>query len=640
MRIKPVPGTINARSAKNRSDIDAATPQMTAAMGGPIVRDVVPLLLVFAAGGLAVCWGDADNHGLIVQGVCIAAALLWLASRPCPPTEGVRRRPEIIGIIIVSVAAVLLRVYLIRYLPPPNQTGFEELQTGGIAHRILFDGGLPLEFRFTNLAAALGFLVGGESLPALRAPFIGLGLAALVLLASSLRHLGVGWAATTATCVTAASLRWLVIANVADELFASLWITAAIGWCLVRSERKPEQIERWAALAGVLAGMLMFEYTSYRVMILLAMGWFSWRTLRPVSIHPRLHARPLVAFVVAAAVMSAPMLADVARHPRGTIFFEAFRRHGGERRHIFSGKTLDHAKNYTKALAGGLSSANSFLAPHDEPIVPPLVGILVLGSAVAAAASRRRPILGAFVATVVGTIAAASLTANNAAIGRISPLLPLLLLLLGAFFDDIEKLFTRIWGRVLTPRDLSGNALALRLGTPQSTLLWKMMPATALASLGPPFACFAPLALFAVVLNVGSIHRMASDRRVMLEYCNDDYATAYWLGEKSHPGQVVFVITPDTGQGWLQDTDMIWLYARKNVTIHGYGQWPSPQTLSAGALVVVGVRGRSLSETELQALKKLAAATGASGRVDIYKNAARNHSVAMFELPERQSRHL
>jgi hypothetical protein len=81
----------------------------------------------------------------------------------------------------------------------------------------------------------------------LRAPFVALGAAALVFISLSFRDLEVGRSATAVACFTAATLRWLVIGTVADELFASMWITAAIVWCLSQTERRPERAGRWAA---------------------------------------------------------------------------------------------------------------------------------------------------------------------------------------------------------------------------------------------------------------------------------------------------------------------------------------------------------------------------------------------------------
>ncbi len=601
-----------------------------------LLPTILPLLLIVIAIALADRWEGAGNRAATVQAVCLAAALIWTASRRCPRFAAPQRRTETIAIVTLLCAAVLLRFYLLRFLPPPTQTGFEELQTGVIAHQMVATGWLPLEFRFTNLFAALGFLVGGETIAAMRAPFVALGMVALAILVFTLRDLGVCWPATIVTCLTAATLRWMVIATVADELFASLWIAGAIVWCLARSERRTDQIVRWAAMTGVFAGMLMFEYTSYRVMILLSGAWFLWRTLQAPSGRRRTRAHALVAFLLAFAATSAPMLVDVVHHPNSTVFLDGFRRHGGERREVFSPKTLDHVKQYSMALGGGLASAGPLLTPNGEPVVPPLIGLLVIGSAAGAAINRRRPIVRALVATAVLTIVTASLSANNATIGRMTPLLPLVMVMLGVSLHDGRRLLTAAWARAKSGGHF--NADSVRSGRP-ARQSWRPRGVRFNAiPFDPPKAVFAGLALTIIALNVAATRRMATNIPVLLEYCNDDYATAYWIGQDAHPGQTVVLVTPGAGEGWQTENDAMWLYAGKNVTIRGYGQWPQREVIPPGALLAVGVRNRSLREDELQPLEKIADAAGVAAAIRLHQNAAHNCSVATVELPGRRGR--
>ena len=597
----------------------------------PAILTTIPsLLLVVTAIAVADRWEQHPDRAIAVQAVCLAAAVIWAASRACPRSAAPQRRDERIAILILLCVAVLLRLVLLRWLPPTNQTGFEELQTGGIAHKMLATGNLPLEFRFTNLFATLGFFLGGETVGALRAPFVALGVVALAVLVLTLRDLGVGWSATIVTCLTAATLRWLVIGTVADELFASLWIAGAIVWCLVRSERHLDQSARWAALTGILSGMLMFEYTSYRVMILLSGAWFLWRALQTSSGHRRTRVQAFVAFVVAFAAMSAPMLVDVVHHPGSTVFFEAFRRHGGERGEMLSPNALDHVKQYTMALAGGLSSADQLLTPGGEPVVPPLIGLLVIGGA-AVAAIRRRPIVRALVATAVFTIVTASLSANNIAIGRMFPLLPLAMVMLGVSLQDGRRLLAAAWARVKPGGYSNAGSSPSDWHAGHSWHRWKVEVNEPLFD--PPRVVFAGLALTIVALNVAATQRMASNISVLLEYCNGDYATAYWIGKDARLGQTVVLVTPDTGQSWQTDNDAMWLYARKNVTIRGHGRWPQRETIPPGVLLVVGVRGRTLLDEELRPLEEIAKAAGVSAAIRLHENAAKHCSVASVELP-------
>lgn len=597
------------------------------------IRDLVPLLFVSSAVVWALLWSRGEEHSALVQSVCAATAVIWVISRRSPESTSGSQRGHIRAAMWVIAGAVLLRLLLLHFLPPPNQTGFEELQTGGIAYRISRDHVLPLEFRFTNLAASAGFLLGGERLRALRAPFVVFGLMTLALLVATLRRLGAGWPATVATSLIAASLRWLVIANVADELFASVWIAAAIAWCLVLAEEKPDESERWAALAGMFSGMLMFEYTSYRVFILLATAWLTFRLFHPGPnlTKPRLPA--LASFLVAAAAVSAPMLADILHHPNDTIFFEAFRRHGGERTSVLSAAALEHIRDYAKALAGGLSPASLYLTQPDEPAIPPLVGILFMGALLSAATCRKQRILQAFAATTALAVLAAALTANNVEPGRLSPLLFLILVLLGVFFDRLGRAPEMVLAAIRASRS---RGLSIRSPRWPGDLAGATSTGSAPTSGWPRLLSWSfvvPIAVVVSGLNTASIIKMASDKAVLGQYCSDDYATAYWLGREAHQGQDIVLITPDSGGGWLTDTDMIWLYGPKHVAIHGYGTWPPPDVIPAGALVVLGVRGRSLSNVELGQMGRLAALLGAPEALRLHDNAAQNRSVAIFEVP-------
>jgi hypothetical protein len=65
-----------------------------------------------------------------------------------------------------------------------------------------------------------------------------------------LRALEVGWLPTGLIVLMAASLRILVIGNVADELFAALPLAAGVVFCVVHLERSLYGAPFWASLAG------------------------------------------------------------------------------------------------------------------------------------------------------------------------------------------------------------------------------------------------------------------------------------------------------------------------------------------------------------------------------------------------------
>ena len=102
---------------------------------------------------------DSSEDTIYVQGLCFLVALIWtlylgrhmlLTTLPAQ-LRSLRIHPAWLVVLI----AIILRYLASSLMPPVNQTGFEELQTGSIAYRILWTHELPIEFRFTNL---LGFL--------------------------------------------------------------------------------------------------------------------------------------------------------------------------------------------------------------------------------------------------------------------------------------------------------------------------------------------------------------------------------------------------------------------------------------------------------------------------------------------------
>jgi len=377
----------------------------------------------------------------------------------------------------------------------------------------------------------------------------------------------------------------------------------------------------------------MFEYTSYRVMVVLAAVWFLWVSLRPAAGRRPPNLAPFMAFLVGCLATALPVFVDITHNQGDAIFFEAFRRHGAERREPLSAATIQHITRYGAALFGARSSAGPSLAPPGEPAVPPLAGFLFGAATVSAAFSRRR-LLRALAVTVVLTAVAAALTANNALPGRLSPLLVLLLVMVGALLDQGSRLGGSAWARWSPRFGRHSHPPGEEVGRATSGRFAPMRPGTPELLLGPVPFVLGALAVVIVTLNALAVRRMANAREVIRDYCKDDYATAYWIGRLARLGQTVVVVTPDTGEGWLPKTDMNWLFASKNPTIRGFGSFPPAESLPDGALVVVGVRGRSLEDSEIRPLERLATALRV-GRVQLHENAAHSVSVASIELPPK-----
>ena len=109
--------------------------------------------------------------------------------------------------------AVVLRIGLHGFLPL-EQTIFEEIETGKNAYDLVALGyDLQLEFRFTNIMGALGFLFGDFNLQSLRFFFQLSGALSVLVMALALRRMEISWAVTLLVVFTMASLRYLVVGN-------------------------------------------------------------------------------------------------------------------------------------------------------------------------------------------------------------------------------------------------------------------------------------------------------------------------------------------------------------------------------------------------------------------------------------------
>lgn len=289
---------------------------------------------------------DLYENTVLIQTLCVLFSLLWLIANSrqvfISLTQIKFSELRIHPAWLLVLAAIVLRCYALTIFPPVNQTGFEEVQTGSAAYKILLGLGLPIEFRFTGLLGALGLAIGSEfSLASLRFPFQVVGGIGLILLVYSLRSFKVSWIPTLIMVFIAATLRFLVIASaVADELFVSISTLIAFVLCIIRSENTIQNRSFWLALAGIIGGILMFEYTSYRLPVGMFGLWLFWKCIYGYEgggdNKKASSWSGLFSFFIPLVVMALPTFVQTIYSPQGSIFFEAFLRHGVERSSIFS----------------------------------------------------------------------------------------------------------------------------------------------------------------------------------------------------------------------------------------------------------------------------------------------------------------
>ena len=573
-------------------------PGLPPEQGSPLARRLLfPGLLIFGLLLVTLHAYEISRKTIAVQLLCLAGALLWVMTRRDRDRCRSRRRWTSVALALLFCALAFgIRFYLLTFLPPSNQTGFEEMEAGMLSYRILQTGLLPLEFRYTNALGALGFVFGGETLAALRAPFKLAGCVALVLLMLSLRDLKVRWLPTGLIVLMAASLRWFVVGNVADELFAGLPLTAAVIACVVRSEQSTDGAPFWASLAGLFSGVLMYEYPSFRVTVFFAGGWFLWRTvesLRGERKAPRI--RLLSSFSVPLLLVSLPLLVEVLLNPGKNPVFEAFRRHGGERSAPLAAESLDYMKQYSLALVGRAVPTSLWLTRENEPIIPRVIGGLFGCAFLLSVVRPRHPIERGLALTILILITTASLAANDLKVGRLLPAVLMLCLMSGLLLERLAERLRALPGHV-------GSALE--------------------------FTLFVAGAVTVVAINLRGVRAMAADPMNLQEYANDDYATAYHAARVAADGQSLLICKPDTrGKPW-ELRGMQWLFAPKRLTVRVTGRLPAWQKIATGTLVVVGVRNHDVPSPAVEELRAVARNTGSLSSFRQFRNAAGDRSVA------------
>jgi hypothetical protein len=552
-----------------------------------------------------------------VQLICALLAALWVvfAARDARSRRGARSKLALVrwlpAAAIVAVACAL-RYRMLAYLPLPNRTAFEELQMGADAYRLLVTHLLPLEFRFTKMIAAFGLLLGGHTVDALRLPFQLLGYAKLVVVVLCLRGLKVGWWPTAFVTVAAGVSRWFVIGSgVAYEDFSPIIFMLLVVWCLIEVDLARPSAAAWAAGAGSLAGILMFENSSFRFVILLAGGWLLWLALRggrPTAVAKRRRWRPLAFFVVTLALVAAPMIVDAVHAGRDSIFFEAFVRYAHERTTVLASAFWPNLKETFATLAGRPVRISFYLAPDFGHAVHPLLGALLILGFVAGLVRPRLPVLRAVAVAALLAILVCCAATNYFGATRIAPVFSLLILAAGALLEDIrEGLGSALSKLTNGARAVSPDVRTARRGP---SLGW---PALAGA------AVFVVLSLWVVEASSEAVRSMAADRDVRNEYVNDQYVTASYLARTARPGGRVVVFTVQGRRNWSRDGVAYWVYASKALKVESVPALPGPDAIPSGTLVVVAAEGHALAQREVGELTALGRLTGSLETLDVWR---------------------
>ena len=393
--------------------------------------------------------------------------------------------------------AISLRFGLLELMPPPLP-GFEETQTGGSAVRIARGAELPLQFRFTNVLGGLGFALADNSLDALRAGFRAAGALSVPVVALLLRRLGVAWIPTLLAVYLTATLRWLVIAGGGDELFTGLIFEVLLLYCVVGSHTSRANRLPWAAFAGLFGDFLAYEYESYKIVLALPpVFWLLEAATARESVCRRRVLQAGGLYVLVFAIIVLPVIASVLHNPGNAPFLDGFNRHRMERWTLspdgvsYLNRSLGFVLKHGRSLIGQVDDhSSSYFRPPGESVIPALAGALFVLSWLYALWRPTGPLARIAALTVLAMVLAASFLTNHVNVGRLTPALPLLIVLTAGGADAVLR---RIQSR--------GD----------SALFTKMQ------------YCAAALILFTVAGNVAAAARASSNDQVLKQYANNQY---------------------------------------------------------------------------------------------------------------------
>lgn len=383
--------------------------------------------------------GQRSLHdAFIIAGVLVLIAALAVPRRP---SDLPLRRSDLLAVVVLSAAGVLPRALFFDSFPPPTGQLWEESQLAKIAVDSIRHGSLDPYFPIPNLLAELAFRLFDVSLYNLRLPFLAAGIAAVPVYFFAARALGVvPFAYIAATALFASSAYLSASARIAFEPQSPiLTYCAALAACLAAA-RQPDAGRM--ALAGFFTGLLMTEYTCYKVYppLLFAM------LLHGLAVHPvRRGAAAAAALLAIFAAFAIAAMAPILLVP-GSLFVQA----EGIVRHragLPSAPPLSWDAIAAAAERVGVSLAQIFLRGSSNDVVPDDTGVLevytgVIGSLAliyCALRARRSPPALFFVVAVLATVIPAGVLTAHPARYRLTGLPPLYFMAIALVIDALIR---------------------------------------------------------------------------------------------------------------------------------------------------------------------------------------------------------
>ena len=405
--------------------------------------------------------------------------------------------------------AVALRIFLFEFLPPAVPINIEEIQLGRESILVVLGHDLVVPYRFSILMGAVGFQVADNTLDGLRLVYKLAGCLSIVVIAASLRRLGVGWLATLLAVFTMSSLSLFVVGSgVAYENFSAFFYEAMLLYCAIGAATSRTNSQVWAAFAGMFGGILLHEWVSYLPLVVLPLLFWARAVFTKNTECRRVALRSGSAYVVLLTLTGAPALLELVTNPSNTILLNPLFRHAWERE-ATSPDAVSYLRNsgvlawsYITAMFGQNAPLASAQFRLDSGGVIPLIpGILFALSTLYALAGWAGMFARTAAAVIVVMLIGAGFLANNFLVERVATALPILILLSGVCVDSVI--------RRLQPGEATSNPFRRN-----------------------PLIYLTLLTGVIVLVNVIGTVRMSSDEVVLREYQNNQYVVCLKIAEE------------------------------------------------------------------------------------------------------------
>lgn len=359
-------------------------------------------------------------------------------------------------------------------LPPEIGLCCEEHINGGVAFDAL-DGDRPLLFPLVRWTSALGFLVFGETTMGLRFFFPVMGVATLIVFYFLLRQLVSVQSALFGLALYAMAW-WPALRNrqtTGGTLYAVLF-----AFLIVRGMKTKNPLLFLAA--GIVAGLMSYEYEAFRVIPLIAVGVLAVAAARAVFLGGRLDQareraiqlihdswRPVLVFLMAAGIVLVPMI--VGTHQGKDLYFNSVHRNedtrGGSR---IADEWRDHFR-WASTMFLPFGFADFPTSPprdiEDTQLLDPVTASLAVAGLAAAVAFLWRGYRFLFVVWVTAILGGGALLLGQFAPWSFFGLVPIMLILAAYFVDDVQSFLSR-FGSAAT------RALTLILVVAAAFSLW------------------------------------------------------------------------------------------------------------------------------------------------------------------------